>query len=282
MHTKQKRKGNLFGKRADRSEREEQERTLEKNRRKAFWGLQLKYTLIPILWLYGIVFGIVTGLFLYNWFAEVAEAECEISFLEQLNALPLALAFFVLVIGVQVILIIGFARQEKNELAMRHVPLPQETKDLIRLEYSFAVTLSAFLVYFLILCLLLFAENVLSPETAYGGAELYPAFYHFMHMYRVYPIASGWAVPVLVTCIVAISLIAPIVKEDPEETVRTKGIWGVLIITFFVSYCFVERKSPTADFIVLLLFGIIYIGKFIFAYRRRQKDEGAEVTERME
>lgn len=255
---------------------------MEKNRRKAFWGLQLKYTLAPILWLYGIVFGILTGLFLYNWFAKVAKAEYEVTFLEQLNALPLALAFFVMVIGVQIILIIGFARQEKNELAMRHVPLSRETKELICWEYSFAVSLSAFLLYFLILCLLLFAENVLSPETAYGGAELYPVFYHFLHLYRVCPIASGWAIPVLVTCIVAISLIAPIVKEDPEETVRTKGIWGVLIVTFFVSYCFVERESPEFDFVVLLLFGVFYIGKVIFAYRRRQKDEGAEVRERVE
>ena len=260
----------------------EQEKVLEKNRRKAFWGLQLKYTLAPILWLYGIVFGILTGLFLYNWFAKVAKAEYEVTFLEQLNALPLALAFFVLVIGVQIILIIGFARQEKNVLAMRHVPLSRETKELICWEYSFAVTLSAFLLYFLILCLLLFAENVLSPETAYGGAELYPVFYHFLHLYRVCPIASGWAVPVLLNCIAAVSVLSPIVKENPEESVRTNAVWGILIVVSFVNYCFVERKTPALDLVLMLLFGLFYIGKVILAYRRRQKDEGAEVRERVE
>lgn len=266
----------------ERSVQEEHNREPEKNRRKAFWGVQLKYTLAPILWLYGIVFGIVTGLFLYNWFAKVAESEYEVSFLEQLNALPLALAFFVLVIGVQVILFIGFVRQEKNVLAMRHVPLSGETKDLICLEYSFAVTLSAFFVYFLMLYLLLLAENILSPETAYGGAELYPAFYHFMHMYRVYPIASVWAVPIMVSCVAAVSVIAPIMKSDPEETVRTKAVWGFLIVSSFINYCFVEREIPVLDFVLMLLFGVFYIGKVILAYRRRQKDEGEKVRERVE
>ncbi|MBQ8846933.1 MAG: hypothetical protein IJ006_07290, partial [Lachnospiraceae bacterium] len=100
----------------------EQEKEWEKNRRKAFFGLQLKYTLAPILWLYGSVFGILMGLFLYNWFTKIAEADCEVSFLEQLKALPLAIAFMVLVMGGQIILIIGFARQEKNALAMKRIP----------------------------------------------------------------------------------------------------------------------------------------------------------------
>lgn len=260
----------------------EQDKVLEKNRRKAFWGLQLKYTLAPILWLYGSVFAGLMGMFLYNWFTKIAKSEYEVPFLEQLKILPLAIAFFVLVIGVQIILVIAFARQEKNALAMKRIPLSRETKDLICLEYSFLVTVSAFLVYFLTLCLLLIAENILSPETAYGGMELYPAFYYFMHMYRVYPIASGWAVPVLVCCIAAVSVISLVTKPDPDESATTRGVWGYLVVASIINYCYIESKIPVLDFILMLLFGSIYIVKIVLAYRRRQKNDRAEVVERME
>ena len=260
----------------------EQEKEWEKNRRKAFFGLQLKYTLAPILWLYGIVFGILMGLFLYNWFTKIAEADCEVSFLEQLKALPLAIAFMVLVIGGQIILIIGFARQEKNALAMKRIPLSKETKDLICWEYSFFVTISAFLVYFLMLCLLLLTENIVSPETAYGGAELYPAFYHFIHMYRVYPIASVWAVPILITCVASVSVLSLIWKSDPEESVGIKGVSGYFVLASFLNYCFVERDVPVLDYVLMLLFGSIYIVKIVLVYRRRQRDDRAEVMEWVE
>lgn len=281
-YTKRKKQGKLCEKSMETSVQEEQNRASEKNRRKAFFGLQLKYTFAPIVWLYGIVCGIVTGLFLYNRFTKAMGEVYEVAFLEQLKALPLALAFFVLVIGVQVILFIGFVRQEKNGLAMKHVMLPKETQELIRLEYSFLVTASAFLVYFLMLCLLLLLDNILSPETAYGGAELYPAFYHFLHMYRVYPIATGWAVPVSLACIAGVSVLSLFLRTDPEEDVRTKAVFGSLLVVYFVNYCFIERESPVLDFTAMLLFGMFYIGKVFFAYRRRQKDEGEKVRERVE
>ena len=66
---------------------------MEKNRRKAFWGVQLKYTLTPILWLYGIVFLGLTGMYLYNWFTEFAKSENEVSLVEQLGYLPLGISF---------------------------------------------------------------------------------------------------------------------------------------------------------------------------------------------
>ena len=49
---------------------DEQERMRGKSRRKAFWGLQIKYTLTPICLLYGIVFAILLGMFLYVGYAE--------------------------------------------------------------------------------------------------------------------------------------------------------------------------------------------------------------------
>ncbi len=258
----------------------EQEKQLEKSRRKAFLGLQIKYTLTPILLLYGIMFSVLLGLFLFNWVTKVSGNGSDISFLAQIRVLPLEVVFVALIIGVQMILNVGFSKQGKNELALLRIPLPEETRRLLRLGYSLLVTTSAFVVYFLILNLLLVIENLLAPETAYGFAELYPAFYTFTHLYRVYPVVNGMAWVALPVVIANCSVMAPLVDEVRRKGEVKDAVWSAFVLCEFLFYCF-DDGSQAADFGLMLLLGGVYIGKVVFAYRRRQKDDRAEVVERM-
>ena len=259
----------------------EQDKVLEKNRRKAFWGLQLKYTLAPILWLYGSVFVILTGLFLIN-FTKVAEIEGEILLFEQLKALPLDIAFFALVMGSQTILKVGFERQKKNEPALKRLLLPKETTGLIRLCYSLFVTLGAFMVFFIMLCFLLLLENILAPESAYGGAELYPVFYQNAFLFRVYPVASAGAIPGLINCVALVSVLSLPIETEFDFAVWGEIAWRVLAGVAFIFYCFIEVDLPVWDFTVMAICWVTYVGKVVIAYWRRQKDDRAEALERME
>lgn len=271
-----------FGKRKEQNVQDEQKRMREKNSRKALIGVQLKYTFLPVLWLVGSMIVILTGLFLFNLLTKVVDRPYEVSFLEQLQALPLAVTFLALITGVQVILTIGFSKMEKNVLAMNQIPLSRELKDLMQWEYSFLVTAGTFFAYFLMLCLWLFLENLLSPETAYGFSELYPVFYRFTHLYRVYPIGSVWGIPVLLGCVAAVSVIAPIFTGRLSETVRTEAVWGILIISSILFYFFDKSEQPVWDFTLMVFVGSIHIVRITLAYRRRQKNERAEVVERVE
>ena len=259
----------------------EQEKEWEKNRRKAFFGLQLKYTLAPILWLYGSVLVILTGLFLVN-FTKVAEIEGEILLFEQLKALPLDIAFFALVMGSQTILKVGFERQKKNELALKRLLLPKETTGLIRLCYSLFVTLGAFMVFFIMLCFLLLLENILAPESAYGGAELYPVFYQNTFLFRVYPVASARAIPGLINCVMLVSVLSLPIETEYDFQIWGESAWRALAGVAFLFYCFIEVDLPVWDFTVMAICWIAYVGKIIIAYRRRQRDDRAEALERME
>lgn len=260
----------------------ENERKLKKNSRRALFGVQLKYTFAPVLWLTGSVLVILTGMFLYNWFTKVADAENEVSFFEQLQALPLTMAFFVLVLGVQIILTIGFARMERNVLAMNQIPLPREEKALIRWNYSFWMNAGVFFTYFLMLCLLLLLDNLLSRETAYGFSELYPALYRFRLLYLIYPIGSVWGIPVLIGCITAVSVIAPVLTEGLSETRRMKVVLGVAYVGIYLFYFTDRSESPVWNFVPMVLLGVLYIGNLVFLYWRRVKDDKAEVVERVE
>ena len=254
---------------------------VEKSRRKAFWGLQIKYTLLPILLLYGIVFAILLGMFLYNWVAHVSKNAGNVTFLAQMKVLPLDMAFVVLVMGGQMVLKIGFSKLRKNKLALTRIPLPEETKSFLRWSYSFLVTLSAFLIYFLMLGFLLVLENSLAPETAYGVTELYPAFYTFTHLYRVYPVANSMAWVVLPVIIANCSVIAPWGEEVQQEKSIKDAVWIGIALGTFLFYCF-DTGNPGADFALMLLYNAVYIGRVFFAYRRRQKDDRAELAERVE
>ena len=253
---------------------------VERNRRKAFLGLQLKYTLAPIVWLYAGVFAVLLGLFLYNWVTAVKKIEGEVSFLEQAKVLPLGIAFWILVMGVQVILAVGFRKQTKNELAMQRVPLPEETKRVLRWSYSLLVTVSAFLVYFVMLCLLLLLENILDPSSAYGGAELYPVFYTFTHLYRLYPVANGMAAFALPIVVVGVAAIAPMAADKGWHKWGS-GVWIVFLCITFIFYCFENQGMGylLMDLVCMVIYGVSYMGSVISAYRRRQKDDGAELDE---
>lgn len=255
----------------------EQEKQLEKNRRRAFFGVQLKYTLTPICLLYGIVFAVLVGLFLFNWVTKVSGSEGASSFLAQIRVLPLEIAFVTLIIGGQVILNVGFSKQGKYELALLRIPLPEETRRLLRFGYSLLVTMSAFAVYFLMLNLLLVLENILAPETAYGFAELYPAFYTFTHLYRVYPVANGMAWIALPVVIANCSVMAPLVDEVRRKGEVKDAAWSAFALCEFLFYCF-DEGNQAADFVLMMVFGGVYIGRVFFAYRRRQKDDRAELV----
>jgi len=256
-------------------------KVLEKNRRRAFLKVQIKYTLAPVLWLYGIVFAILTGLFLIN-FAKIAGSGSEIFLFEQLKALPLDIAFGALVMGPQIILIAGFKKQKKNQLALKRVLLPKETTDLIRLCYSFFVTLSAFMVFLIMLCFLLLLENILAPESAYGGAELYPACYQINFLLRVYPVTSAWAIPGLINCVALVSVLSLPIETESDSIAWDMITWHILAGISFVFYCFIEVDLPVWDFAVMAIYWITCAGKIIIAYWRRSKDDRADAMERME
>ncbi|MBQ9767546.1 MAG: hypothetical protein IJW37_05555 [Lachnospiraceae bacterium] len=251
---------------------------VERNRRNAFLGLQLKYTMAPILWLYAGVFAVLLGLFLYNWVTTVKEIGGGVSFLEQAKALPLGIAFWILVMGVQAILVVGFRKQTKNELATQRIPLPEETQRVLRWSYSFLVTVSAFLFYFVMLCLLLLLENILDPSSAYGGAELYPVFYTFTHLYRIYPVANGMAAFALPIVVIGVSAIAPMTTGGNWHKWGS-GVWIVFLCITFIFYCFENQGMGylLLDLVCMVIYGVSYMGSVISAYRRRQKNDGAEL-----
>lgn len=254
---------------------DEQERMREKSRRKAFWGLQIKYTLTPICLLYGIVFAVLLGMFLWNWMTKISNAVGNVTFLAQIGALPLGLTFVILIVGVQILLKISFSKQGKDELALLRIPLPEETRGLLRLEYSVLVTASTFLIYFLMLSALLVLENILEPETAYGLTELYPAFYTFTHLYRIYPVINGMAWAVLPVAIANCAMMAPLAEEVRRKGNIGEAVWIGFAFCTFLFYCF-DEGNQVSDFVLMLLYGGVYIGKVLFAYRRRQKDDRAE------
>ena len=255
----------------------ETEKKTEKNRRKAFWGLQLKYTVTPLLLLYGGALVVMTGLFLYNLFVNVKPRNGAVWFADQMSALPVTLMFFVLVIGSQVIVGRGFLKQERNEPGMKRLMLFEETRALIRFEYSLLISFTSYLVNFLILCLLLVLDNVLVPSHALGGAEMYGVFYRFTHLYRLYPFLKLWALPAAAVVILACAVMSPLVVK-----VRRKLdiIYGMDIPFLFLALAYFSlgpsKGGIYGSIVFMAVRGLWHCGKYVYLYVRRQKDDRTE------
>jgi len=255
----------------------ETEKKTEKNRRKAFWGLQLKYTLTPLVLLYGGVLAVMTGLFLYNLFVNVKPRDGVMWFADQMSALPITLMFFVLVIGSQVIVGRGFLKQERNELGMKRVLLFEETKALIRFEYSFLITVTSYLINFLILCMLLVLDNLLLPSHALGGAEMHAVFYRFTHLYRLYPFLKLWALPAAAVVILACAVMSTMVVKIRR---KLDLLYGMEIPFLFLALAYFSlgpsKGGIYGSIVFMAVRGLWHCGKYVYLYVRRQKDDRTE------
>ncbi|MBR6536562.1 MAG: hypothetical protein IKT67_05125 [Lachnospiraceae bacterium] len=253
------------------------EKETEKNRRKAFWGLQLKYTLTPLVLLYGGAFVVMTGLFLYNLIVNVKPRDGVVWFVDQMSALPVTAMFFVLIIGSQVIVGRGFLKQERNEPGMRRLQLFEETRALIRFEYSLLISFTSYLINFLILCLLLVLDNVLVPSHALGGAEMHAVFYRFTHLYRLYPFLKLWALPAAAVVILACAVMSPLVVK-----VRSKLdiVYGMEIPFLFLALAYFSlgpsKGGIYGSIVFMAVRGLWHCGKYVYLYVRRQKDDRTE------
>ncbi len=255
----------------------ETEKKTERNRRKAFWGVQLKYTLTPLLFLYGGVLAVMTGLFLYNFFVNVRPRDGVVWFADQMSALPITLLFFVLVIGSQVIVGRGFLKQERNELGMKRLMLFEETKALIRFGYSLLIAFTSYLMNFLILCFLLVLDNVLVPSHALGGAEMHAVFYRFTHLYRLYPFLKLWALPAAAVVILACAVMSPLVVK-----VRRKLdiFYGMEIPFLFLALAYFSlgpsKGGIYGSIVFMAVRGLWHCGRYVYLYVRRQRDDRTE------
>lgn len=255
----------------------ETEKKTERNRRKTFWGVQLKYTLTPLLFLYGGVLAVMTGLFLYNFFVNVRPRDGVVWFADQMSALPITLLFFVLIIGSQVIVGRGLLKQERNELAMKRVLLFEETKALIRFGYSLLIAFTSYLMNFLILCLLLVLDNLLLPSHALGGAEMHAAFYRFIHLYRLYPLLKLWALPAAAVVILACAVMSPLVVKIRGKLDLFYGLDIPLLFLAIAYFSLGTTKGGMMGSIVFMAVrGVWHSGKYVYLYVRRQKDDRTE------
>ncbi len=232
---------------------------MEKKNKLAFLGVQIKYSYIHLLMLYAVVLVGMPVWYLVQANVRFQTVGAEMTLFELLRGMPVYLSFLALVLGTQGILSIAYAKQEKNRLAMAKLLLEPCAVWNIRFGYSLLVTVAAFLVHFISIFLLFFADRLMYPESAYGITELYPVFYRFRHLYLFYPVMNPWAVLILIVCVAGISQISVWVAIVFRYDSWIRGVIpvGVVLLFLFISYI--------PDMINLFVFGTVFAFVVIYA-----------------
>ncbi|MBR6536565.1 MAG: hypothetical protein IKT67_05140 [Lachnospiraceae bacterium] len=208
---------------------------MERRNKLAFWSVQIQYTLIRLLVLYVTVLaGTVV------WYSVQAKVRfktygADLTFFEQLQGIPLYVSFLITVLGSQVILAIAYAKQEKNRLAMERLLLEIRTVWNVRFWYSVLVTVASFLVHFISVFLLLFADRLLYPGDGFGIAELYPVFYRFRHLYVCYPVMNPWAALLLIVCVMMLAQSSVWVGTVVRHNSWIRSVFPVGLVLLFLA-----------------------------------------------
>ena len=232
---------------------------MEKRYKRAFWGVQLKYSYIRLLLLYTVVLAGMVGWYFIQANVKFKTVGAEMTLFEHLQGIPVYLSFPVLVLGAQGILSVAYAKQEKNRLAMAKLLVEPRAVWNIRFGYSLLVTVAAFLIHFISIFLLFFADRLMYPESAYGITELYPVFYRFRHLYLFYPVMNPWAVLLLIVCVAGISQISVWVAIVFRYDSWIRGIIPVGVVLLFLLISYIPDMINLFVFGTVFAFVVIYV-----------------------
>lgn len=232
---------------------------MEKRYKRAFWSVQVKYSYSRLLLLYGGVLAGMAGWYLVQANVKFKTYGAEMTLFELLRGMPVYLSFLALVLGSQGILSIAYAKQERNRLAMAKLLLEPRAVWNIRFGYSLLVTVAAFLVHFISIFLLFFADRLMYPESSYGTAELSPVFYRFRHLYLFYPVMNPWAVLLLILCVAGISQVSVWVATVFRYDLWLRSIFSVGLVLLFLVISYIP------DMISLFVFGTVFAFVVIYA-----------------
>ena len=225
---------------------------MEKRNKLAFWGVQVKYSYIHLLVLYIVVLVGMPAWYLVQANVRFQTVGAEMTLFEHLQGMPVYLSFLALVLGAQGILSIAYAKQEKNRLAMAKLLLEPRAVWSIRFGYSLLVTVAAFLVHFISIFLLFFADRLMYPESSYGTAELYPVFYRFRYLYLFYPVMNPWAALLLPLCVAGVSQVSVWVGIVIRYHSWISSLFPVGVVLFFLFISYIP------DMINLFVFGTVF------------------------
>ena len=231
---------------------------MEKRYKSAFWGVQVTYTFVYLLLLYVTVLVGPVIWYLVQAKGKFKTDGAELTLFEHLQGIPLYVFFLITVLGSMVILSIAYAKQERNRLAMGRLLLEPCKVWNIRFGYSVLVTAASFLVQFISVFLLFFADRLLYPGDGFGIAELYPVFYRFRHLYVCYPVMNPWAILILVLCVAAVAQVSVWVSIVVRNHSWGRSVFPVGLVLLFLLISYIPDMINLVVFGTVLAFVTIY------------------------
>ncbi|MBQ8281681.1 MAG: hypothetical protein IJZ25_04700 [Lachnospiraceae bacterium] len=199
----------------------------------SIYGVQIKYTLVPLVILNGIIVCILTAMFCYNLFSEKHGGNIP-AFILLLGYLPIYPGFLVSILGGQIILAVGFVKQQKDSQGMLKLPMESKKIKCIYWKYSLMVTLASMMIHFLTLGGLFCIYRLGTQVQTYGSIDLYLAFYKFSYLVNMYPLVNPWLVIFTLLAVVDASIMSLEILGGRKNGGKSYIVKMVLLIVLFM------------------------------------------------
>lgn len=232
--------------------------SVEMTKMKEQMEVHLTYSFVWLMLLYGGITGILLGLYAVNLFGNVP-GEYVHSFTSHMASLPIAFTFYMTMLLSQVVIGIGFLREERKGKEMQGIQVATGDVMKSRFLYSVLVALSSMMVHFLTLCVMYGLYAIRFSEYVYGSSYLYTMFYNFRYLTWFYPITEPLRFAAVLVALLGISMISlRLCMMRRGGAVPNLIAIGALLVAVPFTVCGVRWLVRIGVVVVILMFVVLY------------------------
>lgn len=229
----------------------------------AVMGLHLTYSMAWVMVCYGVFALLPVVLHAINLFGSngIEDSEYIYSFTRYLAHLPLEVCFLATLLVPQIIVGVGYLRQEREGMAVKRIPLSAQAIMKSRMVYSFLVGMASVMIHFVTIWVMYLLYMVRFPENVYGSAGMYTAFYDVEYLAWFYPIGEP-----LRFVWIAIALLGLAMITIRMSMIWEHGVWSQLFISLvlLVASWLASAEGEvvinvSASLVILAFFVVLYV-----------------------
>ena len=227
--------------------------------------LEMKYSIKKIALVCVLHTVVLLGMFLFN-----APRSSHLTFAYQMENLPLMLAFFIELLIIQIILIVGRTKMDRKYSFLDKIPIHPRKVFICKWLYELVVILLAVAVHFITICIMFVLYSQIFAKDHYFYYELYSVFGRFKYLNNMIPVQNVVKLLIALGYYVLLSFTPSFYRIFYNDLSKGYKVEPIIFLSIFIDVGFalcVLSASTGFALIVLIILLWFSVDKFITLYK---------------
>ena len=227
--------------------------------------LEMKYSIKKIALVCVLHTVVLLGMFLFN-----APRSSNLSFTQQMENLPLMIAFEVELMITVIILIVGRTKMDRKYSFLDKIPIHPRKVFICKWLYELVVILLAVAVHFITICIMFVLYSQIFAKDHYFYNELYRVFGRFKYLNNMIPVQNVVKLFIALGYYVLLSFTPSFYRIFYNDLSKGYKDESILLMNIFIAVGFLLCASSTSTLVSLIVLIILLgfsVDKFIKLYK---------------